>query len=572
MIEIVSDGQICKHALEAGNQQLEQFRICRFARLISDFVINKEGGINHTKVKEVVDQFEIKAYGAFDGAFPQHVKQVLQIFLEKKNELKLKQLSFPLANKWVEKLVGEEKRDISKAILEALLIFLRQTVGSCFATAPIILVQINEPEFLFEDLVDLITRGHLKRVIDGIEYKVPISIKTSFNLEVESPLLRCYEYTVASFADWKIEFYKWNMYTGLGLDTSANGGLGEGIFKVLEEQLEIANHAVQTAHSYIKKEYTKEEMPYFYAANDILKQKQESAEKIAQFYPFFIQELQKLFPLYFQEVFDPEMKSGDSDILEDRPAGFRLLFKHGRSDPTAWSMIYEEKEYLKALEDFFRLIEADLNYTSKFEGSKELIRKIIDNAIQTIWDKTFIKNAFARIQAMHQKQKSDIKSQSPWAYISGGNLESLISCYFSLKNKPIRRDFFVESPLELCVALVEYMKDLPYARAKEFEDNPQKGILMTNEVHAFLFKPGLKAFLGAWQDRGNTYTYIRDFPNSIPFADTNWANELFAFIHNPKTGTMMLARQSTFNLKSLPPSWDAYFSKATPWTLWTFTY
>ena len=569
--EIVDDREICKRFIESGNLQIEQFRICRFARGISDFVINPEGGVDHSKVQEVIDHFNFEPYGAFDGAFPQHVKRVLQIFSEKQNQLKLKQLSFPLANKWVESLVGEEKRDISKSIVEALLIFLRQAVGSCFATAPIILVQTNHPEFLFEDLYQLITRGHLKRVIEGVEYKVPVSIKTSFNLDFESPLLRCYEYTVASFADWKIEFYKWNMYAGLGLDTNSVGGLGEAIFSVLQEELEIANKAVQTAYSYIKKEYTKEEMPYFYAANDIVKVKQESAEKIAQFYPFFIEELQRLFPLYFQEVFDPEMTGEGGPILEDRPAGFRLLFKHGRSDPTAWSMIYEEKGYLKAIEDFFRLIEADLNYTSKFEGSKELIQKVIDKVIQTIWDKQFIKSSFARIQSMHQKQNSEIRSQSPWSYISGGNLESLMSCYFSLKNKPIRRDFLIDSPLELCVALVEYMKDLPYAESKEFEDSPQKGILMTNEVHAFLFKPGLADFLRAWQDRGNTYTYIRDFSGILSFADTNWASELFAFVHNPKSDKFVLARKSTFDLKGLPSSWDAYFSKTTPWTLWTIS-
>ena len=261
------------------------------------------------------------------------------------------------------------------------------------------------------------------------------------------------------------------------------------------------------------------------------------------------------------------MIQGDSEILEDRPAGFRLVFKHGRSDPTVWTMIYEEKEYLDALVDFFRMIEVDLGYATEFEGSKKLIQEIIDRVIQTIWEKPFIENAFLRIQKMHQSQISEVKSVKPWAYISGGNLDSLVSCYFSLKNPMVRKDFFPESPLELCAALIEYMKDLPYERAKQFEDNPAKAILMTNKIHAFLFKPGLKPFLEAWQERGNTYTYRRDHEGPIPFADTNWGSDLFAF-YKDKKGSLQLGRKSTFELKPLPQLWSTLFSKSDAWTLW----
>ena len=112
------------------------------------------------------------------------------------------------------------------------------------------------------------------------------------------------------------------------------------------------------------------------------------------------------------------------------------------------------------------------------------------------------------------------------------------------------------------------MKDLPYKEAKQFEDNPLKSILMTNQVHAFLFKPGLKSFLDAWQDKGNTYTYIRDYQGIISFADTNWGSEFFAFATSPKTKKLTLYRRSTFELKPLPESWNAYFSKTSAWTLW----
>ncbi len=601
ILRITEDSELCKRSIEAGNFEIEQLRICRFSKLIAGYVVNEKGEVDIPKAKEVIEKFQIQPYGSFDDVFPQHVKQIIEIFFQKKYALKLKQLSFPLANKWVEELikisVGNhrdlEKRDIIVVLIEALFIFLRQAVGSCFATAPIIYMQTNDPEFLFLDLYELITRGQLRRVIDGIEYKVPISIKTSGKLDFESPILRCYEYTVASFADWKTEFYKWNMYTGLGLDTKDAYGIGSAVFNFLQEKLEVANKEIEKLqeelfHAEDRYKTTealfrnvtsedqarrlqaeaKMEAHHFYVSRDMMDEKRGNAENIAKFYPFFIEQLIRLFPLYFQEVFDPELTKGDGEILEDRPAGFRLMFKHGRSDPTVWTMIFDEKEYLKSLEEFFRLAEADIGYSADWKGAKDLIQEVIDRVIQTLWEKSFLQNAYLRIKEMHKTHVSEITSLQPWAYISGGSLESLVSCYFSLKNPLIKKEFFPESPLELCAFLIDYMKDLSYIEAKQFEDNPLKAILMTNQVHAFLFRPGLKTFLEAWQDRGNTYTYIRDHEGFIAFADTNWGSELFAFTHNPKTKKLQLYRKSTFELKPLPESWNAYFSKTSAWTLW----
>jgi hypothetical protein len=593
---ITEDSELCKKCYEAGNLEIEQFRICRFSDLIANYVINEKGEFDEALANEVIKNFQIKPYGEFDSAYASHLKKILNLFFQKKIQLKLRQLSFPLANRWVETLVGKEKRDISVSLLKALLIFLRQTVGSCFATAPLILVQTNQPEFLFEDLYNLITRGFLKRVVDGIEYKAPISIKTSWNLDFESPLLRCYEYTVASFADAKTELYKWNVTTALGIDTKEEKGIGEAVFKILQEKLDFANSEIEalskelfhaedrykTAEAFFRSAkdvdearrlemQAKSEAHHFYVLKEMIEEKKEGAEKIASFYPFFIDELLRLFPLYFQEVFDPEMQKGSGEILEDRPAGFRLLFKHGKSDPTGWTMIYEEKEYLQAIEEFFRLAEVDIAYTADFKGSKQLIQEIIDAIIQMVREKTFVKTAFTRIEKMRRRQDNQVVTIEPWAYISGGNLESLASCYFGLKNRLIRNEFFPETPTDLCIMLIEYMKDLPYQVSKEFEENPMKGILMTNEVHAFVFKPGLKSFLEAWQQSGNTYTYIRDYTGIIPFADTNWSSDLFCFALDEKSNKLALFRKGTFGLKPLPDSWKSYFSKTSPWTLWTIT-
>jgi hypothetical protein len=62
-----------------------------------------------------------------------------------------------------------------RAVLSAWLTCLRQNVGSCFATAPAILIQNEQPYQFFEDLEQLFNKGELKRTFDGHEYKAPLS-------------------------------------------------------------------------------------------------------------------------------------------------------------------------------------------------------------------------------------------------------------------------------------------------------------------------------------------------------------------------------------------------------------
>ena len=59
--------------------------------------------------------------------------------------------------------------------LIAWLTYLRQNVGSCFATAPAIVVSEEQPELFFKDLSELFGTGRLKRTFGGVEYSVPFS-------------------------------------------------------------------------------------------------------------------------------------------------------------------------------------------------------------------------------------------------------------------------------------------------------------------------------------------------------------------------------------------------------------
>lgn len=67
-----------------------------------------------------------------------------------------------------------EDRLARVAVLSAWLTYLRQSVGSCFATAPAIAVQGHHPARFLADMQQLLSTGSLTRIIEGIEVSVPL--------------------------------------------------------------------------------------------------------------------------------------------------------------------------------------------------------------------------------------------------------------------------------------------------------------------------------------------------------------------------------------------------------------
>lgn len=614
---------------------------------------------------------EVPRFGLLDQTFFEIVKRTLQMFMADKGAiLRLRQINFPLANPFVEKLIRYslllpldkklEKRDITVALLIALMTPLRQSVGSCFATAPLMIAQMEQQPFLLQDIYHLMTRGFLKRIIDGEEVKVPISIKTGsgdllkklgpnghldpalisaignakfisspsdtvrdviwknvsndkaleaeeyFKAHTQSPILKSYEYTAASFADWKIDFYKWNIYASLGLSHESTGGIGEAIYHKLDIELKKTNEEMVKIHeemirldgqirlqeSLLKNAYKEEQIrrhktemqvrgqQLFFCEEDYRK-KVVRAEKLSSFFSFLINQIVLLFPFYFQEVYDPDMFAEEAGIYEDRPAGFRLLFKHGRNDPTIWTMIYREDEYKNALINFFKMIEQALITASDWEEGKDLIQGIIDQTIERIQAPIFIQSAVNRLKEMHKEAMRESTHRMPWAYTSGGNVEAFVTCYYNLKKAPQKYILRPKDPQELLIGLIEMMKDLPYKIVSQFEKDPQKAMLITNDVHAFLFKPALdQKFFTAWSSSGNTYTYIRDeliekskkeyinirWPEDrkkegLPWmiGDSNWGADLLGILLNQRTEKLELWRIHHLFNKSLD-SWTPLFN------------
>lgn len=112
----------------------------------------------------------------------------------------IRKCSLPLCHKkaesivretlWPESIKSVQTVHVRRAVMAAWLTLLRQKTGSCFATAPAILIQQNQPSHFFTDLYDLLSMGQIKRTVGGKEFAVPLSLRTdSGELQRIAPFL-----------------------------------------------------------------------------------------------------------------------------------------------------------------------------------------------------------------------------------------------------------------------------------------------------------------------------------------------------------------------------------------------
>lgn len=551
------------------------------------------------------------------------------------------------------------------AVCAALFSFLRQNVGSCFATAPAILILAEQPHLFLEDMVELFGTGKLRRVQEGVEFTVPLSVSTgegdllkpfylkqlgedapeklllspglasaleaaglkkeesrkalrtllsqerkapfaplipkemlrqlllrhfglkeeevnrptrmheaslglfmvvppsqrgksalinrfkeafqraqeAFQGETENPLLKAWEFTLASFAEAKADFTKWNLYASLGMHPDESGGIGEALYAVLQEEIARVNEELKAYESrqdhvaaqmtslqgranhaqtekemgWIQAEYQmrKFEMGRLQAEAGEIYQRGERASgllpKLQQFY-------MKQFQTFFQEVYDAKMQGLEPNPYEDSPAGFRLVCKHGRSHPGAWTWIYTPEEYQQALAAFFMACERELIHDPQFERLEPLLSRLTSGAVRCVRTREFLESSFERLaRAYHEAppleplENLEQVKRKPWAYLSGGTMGTLVATYFTAPKLPTEKSLWIENVNELMAFLIDSAKELPHGLQKEIRNQPEKALLMHSPTHAFLFKPGLKPFRAAWDENDTyTYTWIRD--------------------------------------------------------------
>lgn len=527
--------------------------------------------------------------GLLGEAFYKHLQTLLKFFLENE-EFKI------LCKKLNPK--GEENKLILD-LKKALLIPLRQTVGSCFATASLIYLQKTDPLFLANDLSKVVVKKFLLRNIGGQELKIPLCPKTGeieiLNYPFASSLMKSYEFTTAGLCDYQVGFSKWNFHVALGLDYEANGGIGKIIYDILDKKLKISNEKLQQWKEdidYLEKGLDIDDAA-FRSANtfdrmnsikrgamaknmnlnrliDEYEREAKFTNKIASLYKFFVDQYLLLFPHYFQELYDPEI-FGEGDIMEDRPAGFRLVYKYGRLDSKTWDYITSDGEYIQAIKDFILSTEQILIGLKKADGLEKEIEKIITEIVYALDEKDFLDEQKQRINSMHSKHLQEGKNTLPYAYIAGGNFESYINTYLCKINPVEKEDISAENPLDLLYHLIEFFKDSNKINRSAYQNDQFAPLMVVNQTHAFNLLPGQSKFKDAWMSSSNTYTYIRDIlmKETLPiiFADTNWGAKYLAFLPNEKKDNFNLYLYDGFNL-SLFTNWDHFFKKGANWNIY----
>lgn len=574
---------------------------------VADQILDEKGKLTH--LPKVVKHLEKK--GAFvdrfdpnDGAIAGHLLRTVRT-LSKRRDLvqKVESFGLPLFDTSLEEMIALTlhldrvltQRDVIWGVLSALLTPLRQSVGSCFGTAPAILIHEEQPHLFLEDLQQLLTRGKLGRTFGGNEFVVPISpspglgghkrefaeleqhllkehqlipsdllaprtrsfqklhqveemerefkaAKWKIVAQSDHLLLKVWEYTIASFADVKTEFSRWNLYSSLGLHPDEKGGIGELIYQTLELKLEETNKKIEehqaeyeiafdqvraTEHlmrrasgeSEVRRLKAEHQVRLYHmqACQDARDSAHKDAQATSEFFPFLIEQIVEKFQEHFQEIYDAEMQEVAATDYDDSPAGFRLLFKHGRTHVASWTFIHNKEEYIAALRAFFLAIEHPLIDACEWKGGKAQIPHLITAMIHHIESEGFLLSAFSRLAKAHRVPLKKLTiddletmEKKPWAYTSGGNIPTLLKTYFRRESSLSEEARPIEDAQDLAIFYLEMLKSLPPKVTEPFTKDPSKRMLATSPTHAFSLLPGQQPFCSAWEDPHFTYTYVRD--------------------------------------------------------------
>lgn len=631
IIDLKGEWQLSELVERSGMADPHSFRAHRRARRIAGYLVGEGGEMEKKRLTNLRFSLEENLYGPYfdkeiDADIQEHTLFILK-FLEGEGRNQLKMLSF--SSSYIADLIRESlqifeekypsKRQLVLTIVSALLTPLRQSIGSCFATAPAILIQKEQPLQLLVDLLELAGTQKLLRVIDGHESAVPISpsvglgdllrpiqvdlttfdspaLRAAFSrIEVEKlpfydeyyqaktpmqlidlmlknilnpkssdfsakrravlstfrsfthhALLKAWEYTIASFADYKIGFHKWNLSASCGFDPQEKGGIGELMISEIESKLESSNKKIQEIQGDYERAYDRVRMGEsllkqadsmsrmqqrkaelssymgeFYSLQEMRDRHQRDAEHLSKLFPVLIDNYSGRLEEEFQEVYDPEMGEFRSRQFEDSPAGFRLVYKHGRADPSTWTFINNAEEYQNSLRDFFLRVDAEMH--------DDFVTELTGRITGEITSEKFLSGAMKRVEGLHKKIRAagggdDEHSLTPWSYISGGTMQNLIQCYFGLSVKPQEESRPMKDATDLLIFYLDTLKGLSWKTLEKFSKDPKLGLLAFSPTHAYTLRPGLKPFQQGWLSEQFTYTWVRD--EIIGKAQSFYVNDL----------------------------------------------
>lgn len=663
-------------------------------RQLAMFLIDDKGELNAHLLAKVIALLKENLYSLgpnrhHDAKRQEHILNVLHLLDTNKDLVRaLKKIGRPYLNKHAEEFIREtlqlpstvviQDAHTRRAVLSAWLCYLRQNIGSCFATAPAEVVHDEQPALFLQDITDLLATGRLKRTFSGVEYSVPLSAswgigdlkkpliikhlssgiqpelwyspglmaafevvgllkkderiknkiqqlkewiipllnqsdpylpysitsaeeiirtlllqslhlteqqvkdyqnrprsmiqsqlivhsthsskeggvgercanfiyqfevaKNAFKSLADNALLKAWEFTLASFSETKLEFTRWNLYSSLGMGTQEPGGIGQCIYQVVQKKLDVVNRQVEElnneyevlytqvkmAESRMRHASTEKEVQWLkieyqsrvselYSLQEMRDERQSQARELVNLYESLYQLYLELFKDYFQEVYDADMQGVITGPFDDSPAGFRLVYKHGRSNTSQWTRIQNQYEFIDALASFFVATEpqilAELDSKSLERDLSEIVTAII-NHIKT---KEFLETAFHRMAAAHQAplianplDHLEQIEKKPWVYTSGGTMNTLVSCYYCIEGKPKEVERWVENETELLVFFADTLKQMSPGLLEPYLSGKRKSMLMQSPTHAFLLKPTHSPFKETWTNEEFTYTAIRD--------------------------------------------------------------
>lgn len=736
--------RVCAEEYEDLSQYVDNTRIQTSAnvrnilrtRRLANLLINDKGELHVSLLPRLITHVKTYLYSLgpqrqHDNRRQEHLLRILTSLRDNKDLIHLlQQISKPHLHPQAEQLIRDTLQlphatvitdaYARRAALAALLCHLRQNVGSCFGTAPAIIIHDEQPESFLIDLYDLLGTGRLKRTFGGVEYSAPLSaswgagdlrrhallskyaaqeqseiwhapgmlvaleaagvinqeestpdkIKTiqqlvsdafpewslknpfilvsveetlrrillrhcglteqdiqaydqrprgmihaglfmqpsaagsgmggkgdacsqfyyrldraacAFKALTENALLKAWEYTIASFSETKSEFTRWNLYASLGLGPDEPGGIGQALYTVIKQKLEQCNQKVsdlQFEYEHLfaqlkqlevrsrhpsndsESQWTRVEYQSksheFYTLEEMRNAQIAKAERFANLFDSLISLYDRLFPQYFQEVYDPELREVHTGPYDDSPAGFRLLYKHGRSNTSQWTSVRNPDEFIEALTRFFAATETEIAALNGMENMQHEVSDMVTAVVNQVRTQEFLETAFRRMAKAHRMpyvenplENLDKIPAKPWAYISGGTMATLVSCYYRRDQKPTEAARWVENPMELLVFLVDALKHIPYNMMQEYVKNPDKSMLMHSPTHAFLLKPGFSRFKEAWQTEAYTYTWVRD----------NWIRPMERFVEDISLDEEMMDYLIQKLCEVVPVNYQPYFKQ-----------
>ena len=658
----------------------------RKARQLANLLINEAGDLLMPKVRLAKELLERRPYtlaygGEEERGRDQRFLKALTFLCENVEAQRLiKKISRPLTNRLAENAIRDTLLlsanvpvtdvHVRRAVLASLLTTLRQSLGSCFATAPAIIVHEDQPLLFLRDLDELMGTAKLKRTVAGNEYAVPMSsssgqgdlrkslvftgplqssppvwrsapllrvlqaldiisqeaqgedgyhavflsleelfrgrlvegkwfftnveeilklfilrylslteaqltefenrpkammqtslvvttevtgvtakdklfgqfysmwdnAKRLFVAEADCVLLKSWEFTIASFAEVKFDLARWNFYSSLGVNWDDVGGIGQVLYEIAKKRVEETNRELEeqrakyddisleldylarrlqtasTEHEiqWMKMEYQTRQVEQYHI-KELCDMAAEKANKVGRLHQFLIDSYEPLMKEYFQEIYDADIHDVQAGPFDDSPAGFRLIYKHGRTNPSLWTKITSLPEYIEALVSFFTITEQDLLHAPEVKGIEAEFSSIITRLANHVRSDEFIESAFTRTALSHgvrpmarPLEHLDRIEKKPWVYTSGGSMNTLVSSYFCLEGNPDLVERWVESETELLAFLIDTTRQ----SVVRMGHKTPASILMHSPTHAFSLTPKASLFEEGWTSETYSYSWI----------------------------------------------------------------